>query len=1046
MAAGYNPSSIIGGPLDKKVLDQLDQRQNLYTKKDYRTADELIYLNSKTGWVKLSSSVNVLKKDKNGKVIESSTSAKNNILFGGTFKDESTTPRGGINFNGVSSRTAYNKYDSTGFRPMPGITSFQIDSKNRFGTLREATVDFQVWSVEQLTEFESLYLRPGFTVLLEWGHSMYLDNKGRVQKTPPTTVANYFSNGKTKEQVQEEIKKFKDQSSQNYDAVFGYIKNFLWSYRTDGGYDCRLSIVSAGELIESVQVSLSTSQTGQKVTKTTSTGDTDDSSIKTPIHNFLNAINDVPRIIKGLEGEANRDKPENSFEEFKKRVKESLEVRAGITLDKFLNEKRTNFGPVPDDLPVSFSIIKLKAALDATSIEAKTGIGKQDMRFITFLDLMALINAAFLIKDKSEKNLFSFDLTPEQQLFYTFPDHIGLDPGICILPKSSTNNVSLSYTLSGANQTNQSSTNEDEFNPNTSILYIQLNIDFVIGKLNSVLSQAEPDRTVINFVNSILTSLSNNLGNINNFGLHYEEDNFKYYIVDRSLTPDKNHLAKSFINLTGLRSTVTNISLSSKLSPKIASMIAISAQDQSADVGEDVENMFRWNDGLLDRVVGEKNFINLPDKETKRNQIIDSIKLLGDAIRLFNETGSYSSLTFQNLVTVHKDITRYMSRLYNNSKINSGAPGIIPFDLTITLDGIGGIKIGQAFRINEGILPGKYNGVVAFLVTGISHVVQNNKWNTELKGQTIIISRTTTTEEYNQEALITQEQLQVILAGEREIGDPNIPLKIIDLEKERGVPVYDTYNSQITVDQLLARLNDDYVIQASFRAFFEELQKNYQQYTIYINATYRSLERSYELKYVPEKAGDDFDINNAEPASSSHNYAMGVDMNVVTPSGITLRKKTTKSLWRQTEIPTLGINYGIKWAGDFMDDDVHFGSRYYNQDYLYQAVIDEIKGHRLLNDPNFYEYLPDGKTLNWPLIQKEVFEKRGIFFNKKIIFDLLLFRGEFANFATPDYKEKNLTITGYPEGSANQRAREIVSANLANRENAKAFREAGLLD
>ena len=1045
MAAGYNPSSIIGGPLEKKVLDQLGRRQNLYTKKDYRTADELIYLNSKTGWVKLSSSVNVLKKDKNGKVIESSTSAKNNILFGGTFKDESTTPRGGINFNGVSSRTAYNKYDSTGFRPMPGITSFQIDSKNRFGTLREATVDFQVWSVEQLTEFESLYLRPGFTVLLEWGHSMYLDNKGRVQKTPPTTVANYFSNGRTKEQIQKEIKKFKDQSSQNYDAVFGYIKNFLWSYRTDGGYDCKLSIVSAGELIESVQVALSTSQTGQKVTKTTSTGDTDDSSIKTPIHNFLNAINDVPRIIEGLEGEANRAKQENSFEEFKKRIKQSLEIKAGVTLDKFLNEKRTNFGPVPDDLPVSVTTVRLEAGLNPNSTAAKTGAGKKDMRFISFLDLMALINAVFLIKDKSENNLFSFNLKPETQLFYTFPDHIGLDPGICILPKSKTENVSLSYTVSGANQPNQSSINEDEFNPNTSILYIQLNIDFVLSKLNSVLSQAESNRTVLNFVNSILTGLSNNLGNINNFGLHYEEEDFEYFLVDRSLTPDKSHLDKSLINLTGLRSTVTNISLSSKLSPKIASMIAIAAQDPTADVGEDVENMFRWNDGLLDRIVKDKNFVKLPDKEAKRNQIIDSIAQLGTAVRRFNEVGSYSSSTFQNLVTVHKDVTRYMSRLYNNSKINSGAPGIIPFDLTITLDGIGGIKIGQAFRINEGILPGKYDGVVAFIVTGISHVVQNNKWNTELKGQTIIISKPTTSEEYNQEALITQEQLQVILAGQREIGNPNIPLKIIDLEKERGVPVYDTYNSQITVDQLLARLNDDYVIQASFRAFFEDLQKSYQEYTVYINATYRSLERSYELKYDREKAGKDFDTNNAEPASSSHNYAMGVDMNVVTPSGITLYKKTTKTLWRQTEIPTLGINYGIKWAGDFMDDDVHFGSRYYNQDYLYQAVIDEVKGYKNF-DPDFYEYLPDGKTLNWPLIQKEVFEKKGIFFNKKIIFDALLFRGKFANSATTEFKEANLTSTGYPEGSANQFGRERVSANLARRENARAFEEAGLLD
>ena len=122
MAIGYNASSIIGGPLDPDVLKQLEKREELYTTRTGRSNAQLLYLNSKTGWVKLSSSVN-----SNG----SATLAKNNILFGGSFKENSTTPKSGINFNGVSSNTAYNKYESMGVRPMPGITEFRIDSKNQ---------------------------------------------------------------------------------------------------------------------------------------------------------------------------------------------------------------------------------------------------------------------------------------------------------------------------------------------------------------------------------------------------------------------------------------------------------------------------------------------------------------------------------------------------------------------------------------------------------------------------------------------------------------------------------------------------------------------------------------------------------------------------------------------------------------------------------------------------------------------------------------------------------------------------------------------------
>ena len=52
MAAGYNASSIIGGPLDQDVLKQLEQRESLYTKRTGRDTDQLLYLNSKTGWGK----------------------------------------------------------------------------------------------------------------------------------------------------------------------------------------------------------------------------------------------------------------------------------------------------------------------------------------------------------------------------------------------------------------------------------------------------------------------------------------------------------------------------------------------------------------------------------------------------------------------------------------------------------------------------------------------------------------------------------------------------------------------------------------------------------------------------------------------------------------------------------------------------------------------------------------------------------------------------------------------------------------------------------
>jgi hypothetical protein len=919
MAAGYNASSIIGGPLDQDVLKQLEQRESLYTKRTGRDTDDLLYLNSKTGWVKLSSSVNV-----DG----SATLAKNNVLFGGSYKDGSTTPKSGINFNGVSSNTAYNKYESIGFRPMPGITGFRIDSKNRFGTLREASIDFQVWSVEQLTEIEQLYLRPGFTVLLEWGHSLYLDNKGKVQKTAPRTVGDYFTGNQSKEKVIEKIRDLKKESNQNYDGVFGYIKNFLWSYRTDGGYDCKLTVISSGELIESVQVALNPNQSGDN-TENSENIDKEPTKLTTPIHNFLGAILNTP-----LGGNIN----------------ETIEKNAPVLFDRFKKDTGNQ----------SIDVLRVGITGMVTDEEGNTSREKDSIRYIKIKDLLSLINVAFLLEDEEDKSIF-----------LTFPDHIALDPKVAVLPKvSQFKNGKLKYEMSDRAVTKGQ-------RGDSSILNIYLSINYILATLDSVNNQSSAQRTVLNFVEGLLNGLTTNLGDINEFGLHYEEEEFAYYLVDRRLTPNESEVKKSLLNVTGLKSTVTNISLSSKLSPNIASMIAISAQASNTDVGQDVENMFRWNEGLKDRIVKERNVKTGESLETKKKRILANVAQLARAIGVFNKTKSYNKETFDGLKNVHKDVMQFLVRKYNNSIANAGAAGIIPFDLDITLDGIGGVKIGQAFIINEGILPEKYNGVVGFLITGVSHVVQNNKWNTDLKAQTIIIGKRSTTEAYETDELLGSEELEAALSGEREVGDPNIPFKIIDNETIKGTPLSSsTYGKELSIDQFLTRLNNDSKIQSAFRGFFNSLYEEYKEYTVIVNATFRPLLRSYQLKY--DINDPSYNPKNAEPGKSNHNYGMSVDMNVTTPSGLVLRKKGDKPNWEQSGIPQLAAQYGINWGGNFSsyEDNIHFFYGGYNSSKLGDTLIKEAGSFADKSDLNLYVTAPNGKyTYNWPDIERYVFPK-----------------------------------------------------------------------
>ena len=60
-----------------------------------------------------------------------------------------------------------------GFVPQPGITAANTTYYNN-GALSKTTINIRCYSRLQLNLIDILYLRPGYTVLFEFGHSVYL--------------------------------------------------------------------------------------------------------------------------------------------------------------------------------------------------------------------------------------------------------------------------------------------------------------------------------------------------------------------------------------------------------------------------------------------------------------------------------------------------------------------------------------------------------------------------------------------------------------------------------------------------------------------------------------------------------------------------------------------------------------------------------------------------------------------------------------------------------------------------------------------------------
>lgn len=234
-----------GAPVPASIINQIQARQKVFGSLGGDDRSNYIALQSAVPWVRLSSSVKVTAGSALANVYGSGTSlAKSNVLF--NFLDQ-----------GVEGLPGYELSNNLGYRPKPGITRMEIQSHNRFGSLRTAVVTFQCWSKEQIDRLELLYMRPGYSVLLEWGWSKWIANDGTPAQTPPQAdIWEYNSSAK----LQAELSRYRANTSYNYDAIVGLIKNFSWKVRPDGGYDCTTSIVTTGELLESYKANLLLSQ------------------------------------------------------------------------------------------------------------------------------------------------------------------------------------------------------------------------------------------------------------------------------------------------------------------------------------------------------------------------------------------------------------------------------------------------------------------------------------------------------------------------------------------------------------------------------------------------------------------------------------------------------------------------------------------------------------------------------------------------------------------------------------------------------------------
>ena len=262
--------AIVGDELNEYVIKQINQRQKAHgsgQNGDERTLEELTYLNSKTAWIKFASGVSVTEAKLEDLGFAPGSAEISELVGTGLAQKY-------ILYNGISTLTDTNEkayrllpfsadnYEASsdyGIIPTPGITDLDVKALNR-GSLKKATIKLKVQDRSQLSIIDTLYMRLGYTVLLEWGNSVFLDNDGNLDTVKETVVERkdyFFSDNMGKSasytDVLRLIEYYRGKYCGNYDGMLGKISNFSWTFNQDGSYDVDLTLISWGDVVESLK-------------------------------------------------------------------------------------------------------------------------------------------------------------------------------------------------------------------------------------------------------------------------------------------------------------------------------------------------------------------------------------------------------------------------------------------------------------------------------------------------------------------------------------------------------------------------------------------------------------------------------------------------------------------------------------------------------------------------------------------------------------------------------------------------------------------------
>jgi len=689
--------------------------------------------------------------------------------------------------------------------PMPGITSLDIETKTAYGSLRSAKLSFVVHSLRQLEIMELLYLRPGYPLVIEWGWSPYIDNSNSIISNLPTIAeiletdgVDLFSKNITQNDLYKAINQLRIDSNGNADGFLGFINNFGFKARPDGGFDCYCEISSMGESLDSLKI-IPFKIPGPENLPVEFVVEETDEEIKKP--DAVKAI-----ILLLLKYAEKLDTDSVSKPGFWNDVDNSSDVTEAV-----INDIKQNF-PL---LQKFTSPLEKQLALDNFILRKDQEI--QSAAFNSFIntsyirwDLFAWLLSEYAIP-KNEKG----EVTVEVNTVRFIPDgnnppkvdplyyvqfnnsdnktqlDISCDPAICLLPHMFADE-SLGDTLSSETGWGRFWEGAwDLVEGSNAYLARGFRTAFTGGPTSTVAFDSNGEQNQ-NFIGGIFLNIRNlmkaydatirdqedpDLGSfikkvwddvniacpMHNFIFKVDNDfPNQAYIIDLPVDhQDVANIEEIFeVPVQAKDSIVRDYNLEAKIPDALKSTIAIHAQDPGDP--QDIEDVTfnAFNRAIKNRLFyGDSNDPSVRTtfesplaklKRDRQESMVAFNKLKRTYFETINgaENSNIEDSTSQidDLKTALKKAQTNVMQEYNLETKETNASSVIPLEFSMTLDGISGIVIGNVFKIDTTRLPRAYRGNVegganiGFVVFGESQKINAGQdWTTDINGKMIIL-------------------------------------------------------------------------------------------------------------------------------------------------------------------------------------------------------------------------------------------------------------------------------------------------------------------